>query len=149
MWYIALTFRSNNKCSLLKNLCTLAFLLLGNPPSTTYTQLLWNKISLTSSLTIAISYFLRAGMTSEQGEGRTDITIALRSPTCAPHIHCSPPHLPLIHCKGKPHAALRHSASLRAAGGMFPFHFTKCTHLVIPLILTQPIPFISLLESVA
>ena len=48
------TFCSNVKSSLLKLLCNLARL---KPPSTTYTLLISNQISLASLLTIAISNF--------------------------------------------------------------------------------------------
>ena len=46
-----------------------------------------------------------------------------------------PPHLPLIHRQGK--RAPRNFISTRAAEVMFPLRFTKCTYLILPLILLQ------------
>ena len=41
----------------------------GNPPSTTYTRILWDQLPLASLFTICISHFLLAGRTTEKGKG--------------------------------------------------------------------------------
>ena len=97
----------------------------GNPPSTTYTQLLRNWISLASSLTITIYHFSRVSRTTEQGESFTYPMSAPRYPTFPPHIHCSPPHIKFIPHQSKLHAKLRHFVPPRATGGMFSLSFDK------------------------
>ena len=98
-------------------------LMRGNLPSNTQTQLLRNRLSLASSLTISVSRFSWAGRTKKQGKGRADPMSVLRSPTFHPQRHLAPPHLPRIHFQGNLHPALCHSASPRAAGGIFSLRF--------------------------
>ena len=97
-------------------------LIRGNPPSTTWTQLIWNQLSLESSLTIVIYHFSQAG---QQGERRAYPIIVILSPTCPPQRHRSPPYLQLIHNQGKLHTAPCYSVSLRATGGIFSLCLEK------------------------
>ena len=50
---------------------------------------------------------------------------ALLFPTFPPHIHLYPHNIPLIHCQSNLCAALRHSVSPHAAGGLFSVCFAK------------------------
>ena len=103
----------------------------GNPPSTTLTKMFWFDLSLYPSwilfwtnLTIVISHFSSPGQHNK--EKCAAPIIAIYYPTNKPPHHHSPPyHLQLIPFQDKIHAALLHSVSLHAAGGVFPLWCTK------------------------
>ena len=52
----------------------------GNPPSTNYTQLSWNWLSLASLLTIAIFILDFCGQDDKKWENCVEPMIAIRSP---------------------------------------------------------------------
>ena len=107
----------------MKLLCTLASLCEGSPLQPLRLDFFGSNFPLILAHNYHLSFLVDT--VTEQVERCADPMIALLSPTLPPHRHCYPSHLPLIHRQGKLHAAPRHSASPRAAAGMFPLHLAK------------------------
>ena len=107
----------------MKLLCTLASLCEGSPLQPLRLDFFGSNFPLILAHNYHLSFLVDT--VTEQVERCADPMIALRSPTLPPHRHCYPSHLPLIHRQGKLHAAPRHSASPRAAAGMFSLHLAK------------------------
>ena len=122
-YYINCIFHFNSKSSLLKLIFTLARLCEGTPLQPL--RLDFFRSTFPRILAHHCHFSLFAGRTTEQRERRAYPMSALLSPTRPPHKNCSPPHLPLIHRQGKLQAAPLHSASPRAAAGMFSLRFLK------------------------
>ena len=130
------TFRSNIRSLLLKLLCTLARLCEGILLQPLRLNLFGINFPLHPCSQFPFITF--RGQVEQQNKGKdTQSPWVLSAPQPShPHnIAHPPPHIPIIHRQGK--RVSRHFTSPSTAGGLFPLHFAKCTHLILPLLLSR------------
>ena len=125
------TFRSNIKSSLLKLLCTLLCLCEGNP----FQPFGLNsfKIDFLSHICSQFPFLNFHGQAGQKnkGKGIQSPWVCSASQTSQPCKIAAPPISHLSTAK-----VIARSVQ-RAAGGMFPLHFSKWTHLVLPSLLPR------------
>ena len=115
-------------------------LIWGNSPSTTLTWLF--RFDFPSHPCSHYCHFSFFAVRTTRGKARFPERAPLpNQPTPAA---LRPPHLSLIPCQGKRHAAPSHVVACRWRNVSLTLHkiFSPCTHLVLPSLLPQPAPVI-------